>query len=126
MGPHDHAAGREFAHIHGKYRTPACCRSASWGFPRCDPRELKGEGQGSCHVCLSLPDAAQVVESGWGVWHVAAGEVVGKYRLPRGYVLVFAPRTEAEVDVVVDILLAGLTFARSEYDPTDGWGAPPP
>lgn len=125
MGPPGSSAGREFAHIHAKYRTPACCRSAAWGPPRIDPQELAGEGQGSLHVCLSLPDAVTVVEAGWGLWHDAAGEIVGMARRPRGLVLVFAPRDESEVDVVATILRASLAFANCLVDPTDGWGAPP-
>lgn len=125
MGPPGAGAGREFAHIHGKYRTPACCRSAAWGPPRIDPAELKGEGQGSMHVCLSLPDAAAVVAAGWGIWHDAAGEMERHYRLPRGYVLVYAPRDRSEVDVAVSILRAALKFAQLLWDPLDGWGVPP-
>lgn len=45
--------------------------------------------EGSTHVCLSLPDAAEVVRRGWGERHKLSG-VAGV--LPWGYVLLYAPR----------------------------------
>ena len=66
------------------------------------------------HMCLSLKDAATVVSSGWGEPHILAGTDMGGMMLARGLVLVYAPRTPEEVDVVLNILQASLAFATSE------------
>jgi hypothetical protein len=55
----------------------------------------------SLHVWLSDPDARSVIEAGWG------------QRFPltfvqRGWVMVYAPRTDAELEVVEEIVRAGI------------------
>ena len=57
--------------------------------------------ENSMHVWLSEPDARTVIEAGWGQ----------RFPLkfaPKGWVMVYAPRTKAEVDVVEDIVKAGI------------------
>ncbi|KAI1349329.1 hypothetical protein F5Y01DRAFT_188167 [Xylaria sp. FL0043] len=62
---------------------------AKW-LPKGAPGEIAHvHHEGSTHVCLSLPDAAEVVRQGWGERHKLSG--VGGI-LPWGYVLVYAPR----------------------------------
>ena len=66
------------------------------------------------HMCLSLRDAAAVLDAGWGELHLLAGKTMGPgARVPRGLVLVYAPRTAEEVSTVVRILGASHAFARS-------------
>lgn len=62
------------------------------------PPQARGEiahvhHEGSTHVCLSLPDAAEVVRKGWGERHRMSGV---RGILPWGYVLVYAPREGKE------------------------------
>jgi hypothetical protein len=106
MTPGGPRQGREFAHIHTKYS------------PDANPRN-QGGGQGSMHVCLSLKDAATVIDSRCGERHLKAGEVYNKkwgveLTMPRGMVLVYAPRNEKEVDTVLRILEASYLYAQSE------------
>ena len=66
------------------------------------------------HMCLSLKDAATIVSSGWGEPHILAGTDMGGMTLARGLVLVYAPRSPEEVEIVLKILKASLAFAKSE------------
>ena len=105
---------REFAPIHTKYLDndhPTVAAASRRGQPW---QSYQGGGQGSMHMCLSLKDAATVVSSGWGEPHILAGTDMGGMMLARGLVLVYAPRTPEEVDVVLNILQASLAFATSE------------
>ena len=57
---------------------------------------------GSLHLTLHPEDASAVMAAGWGERHPLAGR-----RLPAGYVMVYAPRGEREVGVVMEIVRAG-------------------
>ena len=61
MTPGGPSKGREFAHIHTKY------------FPESNHKN-QGGGQGSMHVCLSLKDAANVIDTRWGERHLEVSE----------------------------------------------------
>lgn len=63
------------------------------------------EAEGSSHVTLSLADAKEVMEKGWGVRHRLSGPFI-----PVGYLLLYAPRDEEEVEVLGRILRAGVGF----------------
>ncbi|KIW12083.1 hypothetical protein PV08_09357 [Exophiala spinifera] len=58
---------------------------------------------GSLHVWLSEPDAKTVVEKGWAQRFPLAF-------IPKGWVMVYAPRTMEEVDVVEGIIKAGVAW----------------
>lgn len=58
---------------------------------------------GSLHVWLSEADARIVVEKGWG-------QRFPLPFIPRGFVMVYAPRTMEEVDVVEKIVRAGIAW----------------
>ena len=75
--------GREFAHIH----------------PHPD--------NGSMHVQLTAEDAEEVVQTGWGEDHF----LVTMGRLPKGLVMVFSPRDDAELDAVKTIVRRSYDFA---------------
>jgi len=114
MTPGGPACGLEFAHVHARYipgdhptAIEAKARGLTW-------QTYQGGGQGSMHMCLSLRDAAAVLDAGWGELHLLAGKTMGPgARVPRGLVLVYAPRTAEEVSTVVRILGASHAFARS-------------
>ncbi len=67
------------------------------------------------HTALALPDAAAAIDAGWAEPHLLAGRALGGGRaaVPAGLVLVYAPRTAAEVPAVLEILRAALAFATS-------------
>ncbi|NYG07281.1 phospholipase/carboxylesterase [Phycicoccus badiiscoriae] len=72
---------REFAHLHPAY-------------------------DGSLHLALPAAYAADLVAHGWGVPHPWAGT-----RLAAGFVMLFGPRTEDELETVSAIVTAAHAFA---------------
>ncbi|WIX81657.1 DUF5519 family protein [Amycolatopsis carbonis] len=78
----------EFAHLH----------------PRTD---------GSLHVALPVPLAAEAIERGWAVAHPLAG-----IRLTPGMVLVYGPRDETELDVVTAIVSTSHAWATGRELPS--------
>lgn len=83
--------------------TPALWLDAEGGAEEVPPY-LKGIGgelvhvhpEASAHVTVSPADAGALVRAGWAEWH----RLSGFYHLvPLGYVLVYAPRDEAELEL---------------------------
>ncbi|XXH04347.1 hypothetical protein Hte_010761 [Hypoxylon texense] len=75
-------------------------------------RRLNGEfahphGEGSTHLVLSVADAAEAIEKGWAERHRMSG--VGSL-MPWGFVLVYAPRDEAEWEVWKGFVLASARY----------------
>jgi hypothetical protein len=70
---------------------------------------LKGEiahahpKENSLHVWLSDPDARTVIEAGWG-------ERFPLKSVKSGWIMVYAPRNEDELDVVEEIVKAGIAW----------------
>ena len=75
--------GREFAHIHPQ-----------------------SNGGGSLHLRLPADQAQEVVDKGWGVWHPFAIDGA----MP-GMVMVFAPRSDEDLEVVKTIIEAAVAHA---------------
>ena len=67
---------------------------------------------GSMHLTLHPADAALVLANGWGEMHPLAGR--GPW-VPRGFVMVYAPRTKEEIKVVMDIVRAGAWWVGGCY-----------
>ncbi|KAF2735327.1 hypothetical protein EJ04DRAFT_534346 [Polyplosphaeria fusca] len=61
--------------------------------------------ENSLHVYVSEADARMVVESGWGMRFPV------QWLAPKGWVMVWAPRDEGELEVVEGIVRAGVCFA---------------
>ncbi|MCJ1399480.1 hypothetical protein MMC11_002682 [Xylographa trunciseda] len=59
--------------------------------------------EGSMHLTLHPSDAALVIARGWGERHPLAGR--GPW-VPKGFMLVYAPRTIEEVNVVTEVIKA--------------------
>ncbi|MCJ1443407.1 MAG: hypothetical protein MMC23_003905 [Stictis urceolatum] len=59
---------------------------------------------GSLHMTLHPSDAKLVIENGWGERHPLAGR--GTW-VPKGFMMIYAPRNQQELDAVVDIMRAG-------------------
>ncbi|KAI2470491.1 hypothetical protein F4781DRAFT_174584 [Annulohypoxylon bovei var. microspora] len=75
---------------------------------RDEMKHLKGEfahahAEGSTHLILSLVDAAKAIGSGWGERHRLSG--VG-FLIPWGFVMIYAPRDEKELQVWKEFIVA--------------------
>ncbi|KAL9577088.1 MAG: hypothetical protein Q9212_006599, partial [Teloschistes hypoglaucus] len=72
----------------------------------------------SMHLTLHPEDAALVISRGWGERHPLAGCPVlgiGKRLLPEGFVMVYAPQDEKQIEVLHDIVrAAGCLFTMSK------------
>lgn len=65
---------------------------------------------GSLHLTLHPADAAIVLQSGWGQRHpLARGGWLSRF-VPEGFIMVYAPRDEKEVEVVIEIVRAACWF----------------
>ncbi|MCJ1254308.1 hypothetical protein MMC24_002123 [Lignoscripta atroalba] len=61
----------------------------------------------SMHLTLHPSDAAVVIANGWGERHPLAGQgLFGRGWVPRGFVMVYAPRTEADIPILMSIVRA--------------------
>ncbi|KAL8964530.1 MAG: hypothetical protein Q9183_004389 [Haloplaca sp. 2 TL-2023] len=63
----------------------------------------------SMHMTLHPDDAALVISQGWGERHPLAGchvPGIGKRLLPEGFVMVYAPQNESQIQVLHDIVRA--------------------
>ena len=80
--------GREFAHIHPQ-----------------------ANGSGSLHLRLPADQAKEVVDRGWGEWHPFAVDGA----MP-GMVMVYAPRSDEDLEVVQTIIEAAVAHAISAVD----------
>lgn len=74
---------------------------------------IKGElahvhPEASSHVTVSLADAEELTRKGWAERHRLSG--VAAAGIPLGYVMIYAPRDEAEFDVWKGVVKAGLLF----------------
>lgn len=65
---------------------------------------------GSLHMALPVPLAAEAIERGWAVAHPLAG-----IRLTPGMVLVHGPRDEAELDIVTAIVATSHAWANGDF-----------
>ncbi|KAF8471192.1 hypothetical protein BDZ91DRAFT_516230 [Kalaharituber pfeilii] len=72
---------------------------------------------GSLHVTLHPEDARTVIEAGWGERHpLANGWRFSKF-LPTGFVILYAPRNNVEVETVMRIVGAAMGWVSGER----GW-----
>lgn len=63
---------------------------------------------GSMHLTLHPSDAKVVLENGWGERHPLARGGWCRRFVPKEFVLIYAPRDESEVDVVMGIVAASI------------------
>ncbi|MCJ1372311.1 hypothetical protein MMC20_003534 [Loxospora ochrophaea] len=62
----------------------------------------------SMHLTLHPSDAALVIANGWGERHPLAGQgFLGLRWVPRGFVMVYAPRDEKDLPILMEIVKAG-------------------
>jgi Family of unknown function (DUF5519) len=72
--------------------------------PPLEPAHLHGVTDTSMHLCLPGDRAAEVCEKGWGEPHGYADHDTE--------IMVYGPRDQHELDVVLELLTESLTFAR--------------
>ena len=77
--------GNEFAHVHPLY-------------------------DGSMHMMLPIEQVNEMIVKGWGEVH----PLVPSGRMPETTVLVFGPRDEAEVEIVLGLIGVSHQFALGE------------
>ncbi|KAL1605370.1 hypothetical protein SLS60_004918 [Paraconiothyrium brasiliense] len=68
---------------------------------------------GSVHVVLHPVDCKTIFEQGWGQRHAFSGADLNPIlpvNIPVNYLLIYAPRNQAEVDTVMSIVRAGVQF----------------
>ncbi|KAH7116697.1 hypothetical protein B0J11DRAFT_583412 [Dendryphion nanum] len=75
---------------------------------------------GSVHVTLHPADCKAVFEAGWGQRHPLSGvdvlKKVAGFSLPVNYVLLYAPRDQAEVDIVLTMVKASIGYVTGVRD----------
>ncbi|RAK99204.1 uncharacterized protein BO80DRAFT_456775 [Aspergillus ibericus CBS 121593] len=71
----------------------------------------------SLHMVLSAVDCKKVFDAGWGQRHAFSGVTIPKVLtggrgidLPSEYVLIYAPRTEEEVTLVMGLIMASVRY----------------
>ena len=89
--------------------SPESFNSDHDNYPRA-PREVfhsHCEAEGSSHAILSAADAKLVLDKGWGERHGISGKGLGP---PLGYIMIFAPRTMRDVEIVGIIARAAARY----------------
>ena len=76
---------------------------------------MKGEvvhrhHEGSSHMTMSLADAEEVIRCGWGQRFRLGGIAV----VPATYIMVYAPRNEAELEVWKQLVMASVRFILAD------------
>lgn len=67
---------------------------------------------GSMHFSLSPSDTKEVLEKGWGELHGLAGQIYKpNSQLPATYMMVYSPRSQAELTVIKQILQAAILYS---------------
>ncbi|KAJ5133142.1 hypothetical protein N7448_001828 [Penicillium atrosanguineum] len=77
----------------------------------------------SIHVVCSPADCKKILDAGWGQRHGFSGTSAMTYLslgtlpdLPLEYILIYAPRTEADIKTIMDIIAAGVKFMTGRED----------
>jgi hypothetical protein len=78
---------------------------------------------GSIHVVLHPADCEKVIERGWAQRHAFSGVGLIKHvfgvTLPLNYMLIYAPRDDAELDIAIGIVAAGIQFMAGTREPLE-------
>jgi len=81
---------------------------------------IHATGEYSAHVVLSPRDAKRVIDAGWGQLHPLAGVKANKVlrgrMLPKCYVLLYTPRDENEIAVLLEIIKASVGYMTDSED----------
>ena len=74
---------------------------------------------GSMHMLLHPVDAQAVFDAGWGQKHPLARGGFFERFVPVGFVMVYSPRNEMEVETVMRIVRAAAWYVGGECSPTE-------
>ena len=78
---------------------------------------VHSSGDHSIHVTLSQQDCIKVLNAGWGQRHGLAGvktlELLG-FALSYQYILLYAPRDIAEIQIVMEIVEASIKYMSND------------
>lgn len=91
-------------HLHPEYKIPRSDRFAS-----CYEFAHIHGGEGSVHLILAPLDASLLIDKGWAVRFPMAGGP-GTWGYAQGRVLVYAPRDDKEMEVVMKFVQAGWEY----------------
>ena len=84
---------------------------------------VHGGVDGTIHVVLHPADCETLFERGWAQRHAFSGvgliKRVAGASLPVNYVLIYAPRDEAELDIAIAIVTAGIQFMTGTREPLE-------
>ncbi|OAK98152.1 hypothetical protein IQ06DRAFT_295514 [Phaeosphaeriaceae sp. SRC1lsM3a] len=76
---------------------------------------------GSIHVVLHPKDCMTVLEKKWGQRHALSGaeslKRIAGFSIPINYVLVYAPRDDAELEVAMTIIKASIQYMTGSKEP---------
>jgi Family of unknown function (DUF5519) len=87
----------------------AVARQGARATPRCPTEVVHAHpSDGSLHLTLHPADAAAVIRAGWGERHPLGSGGWLSWFVPAGFILVYAPRDEAEVRVTMRIVAAAV------------------
>ncbi|KAJ5484045.1 hypothetical protein N7539_005841 [Penicillium diatomitis] len=77
----------------------------------------------SVHAVLAPADCKKVIDAGWGQRHAFSGTSAMTFlslgtipNIPSEYLLIYAPRNDAEVDIVMEIISASVKFMTGRED----------
>ncbi|KAJ5112573.1 hypothetical protein N7532_000618 [Penicillium argentinense] len=77
----------------------------------------------SVHLVMAPADCKKIIEAGWGQRHGFSGTSAMTFlalgtlpNLPAEYILIYAPRTEAEIEIVMQIIAASVKFMTGRAD----------
>lgn len=108
---------REIAHVHGgnDHSLHVVLAPADCMYPvSCEM--LK-------RLVLMWNQGKRIIESGWGQRHAFSGSSAMKFLslgtrpdIPAEYILIYAPRTEAEIETVMHIVSASIKFMTGRED----------
>lgn len=77
-------------------------------------------GDCSIHVTLSPQDCIKVLDAGWGQRHGLAGvkalKSVAGFALSYQYILIYAPRDTAEIQIVMEIVQASISYMSNSQE----------
>ncbi|KAJ5175959.1 uncharacterized protein N7482_001836 [Penicillium canariense] len=77
----------------------------------------------SAHVVMAPADCKKIIEAGWGQRHAFSGTSAMTFLslgtlpdFPAEYILIYAPRNDAEIETVMEILSASIKFMTGRED----------
>ncbi|KAF3394511.1 hypothetical protein F1880_004802 [Penicillium rolfsii] len=84
---------------------------------------IHSENDHSLHVVMAPADCKKIIEAGWGQRHAFSGTSAMTFLslgtipdIPSEYLLIYAPRNDAEIEIVMEIVSAAIKFMTGRED----------